>query len=230
MLTFLAALTIGVPLDTVTFTGDVGFVNTSGNTELTTVNVGDKLELATGGWAVVQKFGVIYGTSEGETTTSLWRGSLRGDRELTARIRVFVLSEFERNTFAGIGSRYAESIGLAAKLIAGEHDRLDAELGVGFVWQNAEGDGVDKEFSSGRAALMYTRALGEKARLGQSIEFMPNLKTSDDLRINAETSLTAPISAGIAMKAGYAVRYDGLPEPGFETTDRILTTGLQVTF
>lgn len=230
MLTLLAALMIGVPADTVTLTGDIGFVNTSGNTELTTINVGNKLEMSTGGWAVVQKFGVIYGTNEGETSTSLWRAGLRGDRAISERLSLFVLSEFDRNTFAGIGSRYAESVGLAAKLIRGKRDKLDAELGVGYVWQNADDDGLDQEFSVGRAALMYGHALNAKATFSQSIEFLPNLKTSDDLRIHAETSLTAPLSAGIAMKAGYIIRYDGLPEPGFEKSDRILTTGLQVTF
>lgn len=230
MLILLAALAIGVPADTVKLTGDIGFVNTSGNTELTTINVGDKLELKTGSWAVVQNFGVIYGTNEGETSTSLWRAGLRGDRTISERLSLFVLSEFDRNTFAGIGSRYAESVGLAAKLIRGTRDKLDAELGVGYVWQNADGGGLDQEFGAGRAALMYRHALNAKATFAQSIEFLPNLKTSDDLRINAETSLTAPLSTGIAMKAGYIIRYDGLPEPGFEKSDRILTTGLQVTF
>lgn len=230
MLTLLAVLALGVPADTVTLTGDIGFVSTSGNTELTTINIGDKLEFRSDAWAVAQKFSVIYGTTEGETSTSLWRGSLRGDRSLSSRVAFFLLSEFDRNTFAGIGSRYGQSAGVAAKVIAGTRDKLDAELGAGYVWQNAVGGGVDQEFSAGRAALMYRRALSAKATFGQSIEFLPNFKQGDDLRINAETSLTAPISTGIAMKAGYVIRYDGLPEPGFKKTDRILTTGLQVTF
>jgi hypothetical protein len=28
----------------------------------------------------------------------------------------------------------------------------------------------------------------------------------------------------------YTIRFDNLPEPGFEKADRILSTGLQVTF
>jgi putative salt-induced outer membrane protein YdiY len=230
MLMLLATLALAQPVDTVTFTGDLGFVNTSGNTKLTTINVGDKLEATAGGWGVVQTFGVIYGTNDGETSTSLWRGALRGDRGLTPRLGVFVLSEFERNTFAGIGSRYAESVGLAAKLIDGTRDKLDAEMGGGYVWQNATEGAEDRAFAMARGALMYARALGEKATFSQMIEFLPNLEVGEDLRINAETSLTAPIGAGISMKAGYLIRYDGLPEPGFVKTDRILTTGLQVTF
>lgn len=230
LLPILSLLALAAPADTITFTGDLGFVNTSGNTEVTTVNVGNKLELAAGGWGVVQTFGVIYGTTEGETSTSLWRGSVRGDRALAPRLGLFLLSEFERNTFAGISSRYAQSAGIAAKLIDASRDKLNAEVGGGYVWQNATPGSADLTFAMARGALMYTRTLGEKATFGQAVEFLPNLENGTDLRINSETSLTAPIAAGISMKASYVIRYDGLPEPTFEKTDRILTTGLQVTF
>ena len=109
-------------------------------------------------------------------------------------------------------------------------DQLDLEVGAGYTWQNAVGPAPDREFSVGRAAARYRRALGEKAEFVQVVEFLPNFKEGDDRRVNSETSLSAPITTGIAMKASYVIRYDGLPQPGFETTDRILTTGIQVTF
>lgn len=228
----LALLALQAPADTGTvhLTADAGFVNTSGNTEVTTVNVGNQLEVRSHGWGVVQKFGVIYGRTDGQTSTSLWRGSVRGDRSLTARLGFFVLTEFERNSFAGVSSRYAPSAGLALKVIDAERDQLDLEAGAGYVWQNAVAPGVASEFASGRAAARYRRALGSKAAFTQAVELLPNFKVGDDLRINTETALTAPISAGIAMKASYVIRHDGLPEPGFKKTDRILTTGIQVTF
>ena len=57
-----------------------------------------------------------------------------------------------------------------------------------------------------------------------------NLEQSEDARINSETSVVAPISQAIAMKAAYLIRFDYLPEPGFEKTDRIFTTGIQIVF
>ncbi len=212
------------------FTADAGFVNTSGNTDVTTVNVGNTLEFASHGWGVVQKSSVIYGRTDGATSTSLWRGSVRGDRSLASRLAVFVLGEFERNTFAGLSSRYAPSAGLALKAIDTKADKLDLEVGVGYVWQNAVAPGASSEFAAGRAAARYRRSLGEKAQFSQMVEVLPNLKVSGDLRLNSETAMTAPITAGIAMKASYVIRHDGLPEPGFKKTDRILTTGIQVTF
>src|SRR5690606_39613567 len=75
---------------------------------------------------------------------------------------------------------------------------------------------------------VQTCALPICAEFSQTLELLPNFKASDDLRINSETSLSAPIAAGISMKASYTIRHDGLPEPGFEKTDRIFTTGVQI--
>lgn len=215
---------------TVKFTGDAGFVNTSGNTEVTTINLGNRLEFAARGWGVTQTFGLIYGRLDGETNTSLWRAGLRGDRAISPWLGLFVRSEFDRNTFAGIRSRFNQSAGLSAQLVDTERTKLRSELGGGYVWQRGVPPAPDQDFAAGRAALALDRFLGEKSRFSQTIEFLPNFKDGDDLRINAQTSLVAPITSGIAMKASYEIRYDGLPEPGFRTTDRILTTGVQVTF
>ncbi len=229
MLSLLAALAV-LPADTITAKADLGFVNTSGNSEVTSVNAGNRVELTGGAWGVTQAFGMIYGRTDGETSTSQYRASLRGERGIAPRVELFLLTEFDRNTFAGISSRYAQSAGVAVAVVAGDRDQLDLEVGAGYTWQNAVGPAPDREFSVGRAAARYRRALGEKAEFVQVVEFLPNFKEGDDRRVNSETSLSAPITTGIAMKASYVIRYDGLPQPGFETTDRILTTGIQVTF
>jgi putative salt-induced outer membrane protein YdiY len=39
----------------------------------------------------------------------------------------------------------------------------------------------------------------------------------------------APLSSHLALKISYVVRYDHRPEPGFRSTDRLLTSGLQFT-
>jgi putative salt-induced outer membrane protein YdiY len=230
LLPILAILATADTGSTVKFTGDAGFVNTTGNTEVTTINLGNKLEFATNGWGVTQTFGLIYGRLDGETNTSLWRAGLRGDRAITARVGLFVRSEFDRNTFAGIRSRFNQSAGLSAQLIDTERTKLRGELGGGYVWQRGVPPALDQDFAAGRAALAFDRFLGEKSRFSQTVEVLPNFKNGDDLRINTQTSLVAPITSGIAMKASYEIRYDGLPEPGFKETDRIFTTGVQVTF
>ena len=229
----LASLIAATPADTVKpvkFTTDAGLVSTSGNTDITTVSVAEHLEVRTGAWRFDQLFSVIYGETDGDATTSLWTGALRAGRDLSSRVSLFVLGTYDRNTFAGIESRITPQLGVNAKVVDQELNKLQLELGVGYTWQQSVPPGVDEEFSGGRGAVFYQHNFGPKAKFTQLLAFLPNFKTSADLRINSETALTAPITAGIAMRVGYSIRYDGLPEPGFKDTDRTLTTGVQLTF
>ena len=62
------------------------------------------------------------------------------------------------------------------------------------------------------------------------MEYIPNLPSNDQHRINAESAITAKMTSHIGLKLAHLVRYDSKPAVGFRKTDRILTTGLQVTY
>lgn len=208
---------------------EFGFVNTAGNTATTTLNAGQKASVTSGGWTLGQTFAAVYGKSEGTTSAESYQARLRGDRELSSRVGVYVLGGWDRNEFAGISRRFEEGTGLSFKAIALKRTSLVLEAGVAANQQRST-LGQDQNFASGRGALLLKQFLNEKAYLTQMAEVLPNFKESDDLRINSETALVAPLSSQIAFKAGYVIRYDKDPEPGFETTDRYLTSGLQIVF
>ena len=70
-----------------------------------------------------------------------------------------------------------------------------------------------KAESAARAAGSYKHLFNETAYFLQLAEFLPNLDDGDDLRINTESSLVAPLSNVIALKLSYAIKFDNLPEP-----------------
>jgi len=208
----------------------IGFVNTTGNAQITSVSVDQALKFSRGPWALRQTFGTVYGENAGQVNTSLWRANLRGDRSFGEVASLFVLSAWDRNTFAGIDSRLEESLGLALKAITSERRTLSFEVGGGAVQQWSGREGGYETFPSARASSTYRQNFTSTAYIQQAIEVLPNLQESRDLRINTESSLVAPISSNIGLKMSYVIRYDGLPQPGFKTTDGILTTGLQITY
>ncbi len=208
---------------------DLGLVSASGNTEVTTFNVGEELVADLGAWGVKQTFGVVYGRTDGEVTASSWRAGLRGDRTIVGRIGVYLLGAFDRNAFAGVSRRFEEGIGIVARVVATDTDRLELEGGGG-VTQQRFTSGESDSFLSARAAATYRRTLGSASHLQVGTEFLPNLENADDLRINTITELVAPISQQIATKLTYSMRFDREPAEGFGRTDRIFTAGLQITF
>ncbi|MEP7327230.1 MAG: DUF481 domain-containing protein [Gemmatimonadota bacterium] len=215
------------PPKPVKLTADLGFVNTAGNTEVTNLNAGEKIEWNLAPITLKQGFAIVYGETDGNTTTSSLQGDLRADYSLSAALAAFGALAFDRNRFAGIARRFEENLGLAYKPIRGERDELEFEGGVSFTQQRSTLE-VSDNFTAARAAGMYRHGFTETAYIQQSVEVLPNLEVSEDLRINTETALVAPLSKRLAVKLSYTIRYDKLPEPGFKKTDRIFTSGLQI--
>ena len=210
------------------FNGDVGFVNTAGNSEVTNLNVGEKLTHIQGRFTFKQHFALVYGRTDGATTTSQWRTGIRGDLALSPRVAVYGLTGFDRNRFAGIERRFEEGVGIGVKLVATERTKVEVEAGLSLTQQRSTLDVTDN-FSAARSAALFQYNFRPTAYLLQTVEVLPNLEETDDLRVNTETALVAPLSRRLAVKISYVIRYDKLPEPGFEKTDRLLTSGLQVT-
>jgi len=212
------------------FTSDFGYVSTSGNTEVTTLSVGEKLTQARGRLALEQNFSLVYGEQTGTVITSNLRTGLRADYKIDALFALFGGVAYDRNAFAGIRRRFEEQIGLQFRAIAAPRDTVNFEGG-GSVTQQTSTDGTESiNFPSARMAIAWRHLFSAASYFQQNVEVLPNLKDTEDWRLNTESSLIAPISARIGVKVSYVIRYDNLPEAGFTTTDRLFTTGVQLTF
>ncbi|HRP07493.1 MAG TPA: DUF481 domain-containing protein [Gemmatimonadales bacterium] len=214
----------------VRFTGDIGYVATSGNSSVETLNLGDKVSAKVGDVILSQTFALVYGESKEKTVTSLYRGALRVDKGAkTAPVSVFGLLNYERNVFAGLGSRWSGASGLTVHLSRQGRTRVAMEGGISVTRQRGTAtSGRDVDFLGGRAAGILSQHLTEKASVAQTIEVLPNFREPEDLRVNSESSLIAPLTGSIAIKLSYVIRYDGLPEKDYETTDRLFTSGIQL--
>lgn len=217
------------------FNTDFGFVSVSGNTSVTTLSLGEKWIRRIARWEFKQELGAVYGKTDGAETSNLWRASVRGDYGLGSNLALYARTAFDRNKFAGVKSRVAEGLGVVARLIARERTQLSFEGGFE-VTQQRNLDGTSESFSSLRGAGSWKRTFTATSYFFQGIEVLPNLDDSDDYRINSETTVVAPLSSHVAMKASYQVRFDNLPSLNAAGTaplrksDRILSTGIQITF
>ncbi len=214
--------------DTLRVTGDVGVVNAAGNTQLTTVNVGQELRWRTGPLTLGQTFAVVYGRTDGETTSSLWRSGARAEYALSPGVSVYGSVAYDRDRFAGIARRLEEGAGIGLGLLRRTRDRLEAKAGLSLVQQRSTA-GADDTFAAASGGFSYAHQLGEAASLRQKVEGLANLEDASDFRLTSESALIAPLSRRLALKISYEVRFDNQPEPGFRSTDRLLTSGLQFT-
>ncbi len=224
-----AAAQDAAPAVVTKITADLGYVQTSGNTQVTTLNLGEKFTQQRGRLNLQQGFAMVYGKQRGVVTTNALRANLRGDYRIDKIFALFVGVGFDRDKFAGIERRFEENIGLQARLLGTASDTVRIEGGGSFT-QQVGTDGVQKNFPAARGAASWRHVFSPAAYFQQNVEFIPNLKETEDWRVNTESAVVAPISARIGIKLAYVIRFDNLPEPGFTDTDKLFTTGIQITF
>ncbi len=212
---------------------DFGLVSTSGNTDLTTVNLGETFEWTPQSpWSLKEFLNVVQGKQNGAQTVDQIKGQVQPRYNFSARLGAYALAGYERNRFAGLAWRWEEGVGLTFHVVKDTHNQFDLEAGASFnQQQNYLVAAVERlDFGSTRTYGYYKYSFTEKANVYQSVEWLSNLKDGKDQRVNTETGIVAPVAGILAIKLTYLIRYDHEPVPGYKTTDRTLTTGIQVTF
>jgi putative salt-induced outer membrane protein YdiY len=214
----------------VVFHADLGLVNASGNSNVTTANASDALTVWTDhSNKIGQTFGLVYGTSNNKVQTNLWTAGLRDEYTFTPAFGVYGLVSFDRNTFAGINQRFEEGVGAALIPVNSGPNRLEIDLGVSYLQQQTTMDS-SSSYAAGRGALIYRYTFVKDTYFQEAVDDLSDFSDFSNYRINSQTDLVAPLSKHIALKIGYQIRYSNEPPPGFKTTDRFLTSDLQFNF
>ncbi|HTY06172.1 MAG TPA: DUF481 domain-containing protein [Gemmatimonadales bacterium] len=214
--------------DTTKLTIGLGLVTTSGNTSVTTFNFGNGFAYIAHPWVFSEAATMIYGSTHDTVNNDQYHLLLRVDYTIHDGLSAYLYGGFDRDRFAGVVSRYQEAGGFSWKAVATPVDLLTLEAGVAENQQQNVGGGPSESFVAARAAVTYKRMLNKTAFAQEALEVLPDLQHSQNLRINSETDLVAPLSTAISLKVGYVIRFDNLPPAGFKKTDRILTTGIQI--
>lgn len=214
----------------VIFHGDLGYVATTGNTQVSTFNLADQLTLRTSPVNHIdQAFTWVYGQNKNVVQTNIWTASLRDGYSFTKQIGLYALASFDRNTFAGITYDFQEGAGVSITPVMPRNHSLEFDAGLAYIEQKLRPDSTD-DHAVARGSLQYKYTFTKNAYVQEALEGLPDLHEEKDFRINSETDVVAPLSRHLALKLGYVIRYANFPPPGFKTTDRLFTSDLQVSF
>jgi putative salt-induced outer membrane protein len=214
---------------TTSFTGELGYVSASGNTKLSTLNIGDKLVHTRGLWTLTQTAAYVYGETKGVESANQFTVTGRADFAFMPRLSLFAGASYDRNPFAGFKYRTNELLGLRWKAVVAPHDSLELDGG-GALTQQTDVNDSTESYPAARVAASYKHSFSKAAYFQQNVEYLPDLQTGGAYRVNSLSAVVAPISARIGIKVSYQIQYNSAPPATFGTTDRLLTTGVQVTF
>lgn len=159
-----------------------------------------------------------------------WSLGLRFDRAINERLGMYVGELVESDKYAGYNQKYNSDIGAKYSLIKEEKFLWNLEAGYRYT--------IEKPFFGADKKMHYARGYTEVQKLwNESVttkiwfEYLPNLTTGSDYQMNSELSLSAALNNMFALKTGYLLRYDNLPNPNaVAKTDTLLTTSLVAKF
>ena len=220
------------PKDTVkhfTAVVNLGFVNSSGNTSVTTLTAGDEITVLRSAWTFKQVLTYVYGKNDSVETANQFAFGLRAERAFGPRWGIYLGARFYRDPFAGIAQRYGENVGALWHAVIAPKDMLDFEAGVGLT-QERSTLAVTNDYTNGRVGAQYRHTWKPKTYFQETGEFLSDFSDSENYRVNSLTELVAPLSQSIAMRFSYAIAYNNKPQPGFKASDRLLTAGVQLAF
>lgn len=210
---------------------ELSFVDTSGNTEVTTFSAKNTLKYAftkrlDGTWMLAALYGETDGTRDAENYASEWRL----DYGLTKRLYSFAAAGWYKDQFSGIDARYYVGPGMGYKLLTGPGHFLSAEAGLNYTKEEYTDDTKD-EYLTGRTFAKYQYAFTKRNRFSQSLEFLYNFEYSDRYKLNSETAVISSLTDLFSLKTSYVVKYNNEPVPAtLDKTDTILSAALVVSF
>ncbi|HEX9165388.1 MAG TPA: DUF481 domain-containing protein [Gemmatimonadales bacterium] len=214
---------------------DLGYVSASGNSEFSTLNLGEKLTWKPEGskLSLDQYAKYVYGKTDGEESANQLGAGGRANYAITSRLAAFAGLDFDKDRFAGIDQRFSEPIGLSWLALDAPKNKFTLEGGANFVqvtYTELQANGeFDEQYTSARAAGTYKYLFSEKGYFQLFGEYLPALQEGIGYRANTEAAVVAPLAGIVALKISYLMRYNSQPPAGFETTDRTFTTGIQIT-
>lgn len=205
---------------------DLAYIQTDGNTEVTTITGGEKIEHKLTKWAFLQEARAVWGETDGAETAGRYDATLRGDYLLSSRVSTYLLGVWRRNVFAGISRQFEEGVGLSWHAVMTKPHVLDLEGGGGLLQRRTTLD-TNEDFATARAAILYQYYFAEKAYFEARGAHLFGLEDSDDSQTEARFALIAPLAGGFSVKLGYDLYYRSEPLPGLEDLDTTLSAGLQ---
>lgn len=154
---------------------------------------------------------------------------LRGARALSERFEAFARGDYRKDRFAGIESRWSGEGGIAYALFPSPPHRLKFEGALGYVTERRV-DAPDHDFPSARLGAVYEWRISRSAVYAEELSFIDDLDRTSDWRIVNAGSLTADVSAVLALKLSFAILYSNEPVPGFKKRDTTTSAAIVAKF
>lgn len=206
--------------------GELGYVDTSGNTETESIIGSLKLQYLGQRWSHELELSAYFSSDSGETTAERYVGALQTNYHISERGHIFGRGVYVDDRFAGYDYRVKEVLGYGHRIIDAEKVALKLEAGPGGRHsRTTEGDRDDELMLYASADFLW--------KISGSASFTEDITTEvgeNGTQTESVTAVKTSMTDNLSLKVSYTVRHNTAPPPGNRSTDTVLAATLVFDF
>lgn len=197
--------------------GQLGAFRSSGNTSDTGLTAGLSLERVGIKWRHKLTGLADYQRSNGATTREQFLASYEANYDVSDRLFLYGLAQYERDRFQGFSSRYSASGGLGYRVIEADDMTLSIKAGPAYRRTQFIGGGSDSALA-GLASADFDWQVSDNVKLTQDASAFVQSNNSTFI---STTGLAAGLGSGLSAQISYTVEHDTDPPVGAVKTDTL---------
>jgi putative salt-induced outer membrane protein YdiY len=165
-----------------------------------------------------------YGENNDIKNNEVLRGFAQWNHLFTERFFSYVRLEALHDAVADVEYRITLSPGVGYYFIKNAKTRLSGEVGPGVVFEKQGDD--EKTYITARIAERFEHKLNDRAKIWQSLEFLPQVDDFENFIINADVGVEAALTQKLSVRVYAQDTYDNEPAPGRKENDIKLVSAL----
>lgn len=215
---------------------ELGFLNTSGNTESTSANAKFDLKRESEKWINTFYAGALYGNNGEFTNAERYEARYQLDYKINDRLSWFGALRGEQDRFSGFVYQATVSTGAAYKFIDTPTTRLAFSIGAGYrrlqnetLIQTDAGEVIERIEGEEESDPVITAGSTYEHNLTANTKITNKFLAesgSENTALQDDLALQVSMSKTLALAVGYGIRYNTDPPPLSETTDTLITVNL----
>lgn len=195
---------------------ELGLVNTSGNTDTTTLNLGAEVVRTTPPWRHRFAAEALQAEEDGVDTADRWVGEWQSDYRLSEKSYVFGALRHDSDAFSGFDYQQTAAVGYGRTLVNDGRQVFEAEIGPGFRRIKGAVTGEVESEAIARALLDYHLDITATTVLDNRLLVESG---SRNTLVNNDLALEVAINNRFALAFGVLVRHNTDAPEGTEETD-----------
>jgi len=202
---------------------ELGFVQTGGNTDTSSLNLKGKGIRDGDEWRTTAEASALQSKDTGTTTSEKYNFSIQEDWKIMESGYLFARFSYEQDKFGGYNSRMSETIGYGFDILKEDAMTWNAELGGG-VRQSEDVAGVKTSDSIVRASTVFNWKISDTTAFSQTLSTEGSSKGGYTTK--SETALTNQVAGNLSSKISYSVANNSKAPAGTKASDTVLAASL----